>query len=236
MQLNNNLLSRNELRLYMKKLIDNITNNEQNQKIKELGIFTNAIERNNKLKILLKNFYENMEKTGFKFNCNHNLDNRNYRVYNPLKMGSIIKNTANTWNSSHSIYKYKNSSSIGGAKDFGITSSLRRGFDSGKSIASGLGMGVASGVYRTIGKAATPIIRHAPIMSKENKNYFTENNKKEKKNFKLPAMCDKILFALSEKKNNQGIPYTPLQYNNDFTVFENLKKSRNKPIYVTFTY
>ena len=205
----NKFLNRNELRLYMKNLIKNIENNEKNQNIKDLQIFTEAFERNRYLKKLLEKFIFYMEITGFAFNCNHELGNKNYRVYNPLKMGSIIKSTTNTWNTSHSIYKKKNNSAMG--------------------VISGFGKGITSGVYRTLGKAITPIIRHAPIISNNNKNYFTENKKEEKKNFKLPAMCDKILFALSENQN------TLLQYD-EFEVFQDLKKSKNKLIYVTFSF
>jgi hypothetical protein len=67
-------------------------------------------------------------------------------------------------------------------------------------------------------------------MSNKTKNSF---KKQEKKNFKLPAMCDKILFALPV--NNQVPLDTSLQYK-EFTVYEDLKKSRNKLIYITFEY
>ena len=199
------LLERNELRLYMKNLIDSIEKNKEKDKSINIIALNEAIKRNDKLRMLLDNFYENMKKPGFKFNCNYNLDNRNYRVYHPLKMGSAAKNGVNVFNSSHSIYKQS------------------------KNIATGVASGFASGVYRSAGKAATQILRQVPIVSQDSKNYFTENKKQKKKNFKLPAMCDKILFALPPENTNT-LTYI------DFNVFEGLKKSRNKLIYVRFTY
>jgi hypothetical protein len=189
--------NRNELKLYMENLISNM-NKDYNKNIRTniYNILRDTIQRNVLLLKLLKEFYNNMSKTGFRFNCNYNLDNRNYRVYHPLKVGSILKNSVNILNSSFSAYKTKNNPKMVGGIDLGITSSLRKGFLSSKGVASGLKNGFKRGVYRTVGSTFTPLIRSAPIISKQTKNYWIENNKKKKMNFKLPAMCDKILFAL----------------------------------------
>lgn len=193
---NTSLLNKNELRIYIANLIIDIKNNNSkknnvnNRKTK----FMNAIQRNNKLKILLTQFFDNIKKSGYTVDCDYDLT-KNYRVYNPLKMGSVIKNGVNVFNKSHAQYKKNNSSSSG--------------------VVKGLVKGTFTGVFQTFGKGV-----------KQSRNETPLNKKND---FKLPAMCDKILFALS---NNEK---TSLQYK-DFTVFQELLKSRNLPIYATFTF
>jgi hypothetical protein len=196
---NNSLLNKNELRIYIANLIIDINNNK-NQKINKIPEnngntkFTEALERNNKLKILLEQFFNNIKKTGYTMNCNYN-SNKDYRVYNPLKLGSVIKNSVDIFNQSHAQYKKNNSSTTG--------------------VANGLVKGVGTGIYKTVSKGSKQLVNISPL--------------KKKNNFKLPAMCDKILFALS-KNNNSALEY------NNFQVFQQLQKSRNLPIYATFSF
>jgi len=195
------LLNKNELRIYIANLIVNINNNynKKNSRNKINGNIVNnkfieAIERNNKLKELLTQFFNNMTETGYTVNCDYN-QTKNYRVYNPLKLGSVGKNGVNVFNKSHKQYKKNNSSTTG--------------------VAKGLVKGIGTGIIKTVSKGTNQLRNETPL--------------KKKTNFKLPAMCDKILFALSKNEN------TSLKYN-DFIVFKKLQKSRNYPIYATFSF
>ena len=212
------LIKYNELKIYIEDLIKkfkkfnnaNDGNKENIQKIQKIispNIYNKIVRTNNLYAVLLEKFLNSLDNTGLKLTCDYNLESKNYRVVNPLKIGSVGKDITKSFNNGHTEYKKNNSTKSG------VVSGFAKGFYTGtKSVFSS----AAKPVYSTV---------VSPLSSEETLKKSLNN--KQKQNFKLPSMCDRILFALSE--------YNSINFEN-FNVYNNLKKSKNKIIYSEFNY
>ena len=197
------LLSKNELKIFINHALNNYTEN--------LGMRENMNMQNNSLqsilgdiqnkKFLLEKFKNSLETIGFKFTCDYNLNEKNnYKVHSVMKLGSLFKKTGESFNKAHKVYK----------ESKGTLSGLFKGAFTG-----------AKGV--TTNFIASPFQKmfHKTVSTKSHIQNVTSNRVKQ---FKLPAMCDKILFALRNDSD----------YRNDFEVIQNLKKSRHRIVYASF--
>jgi hypothetical protein len=174
---NKELININGLKIYLEHLINKYSSNEKiynflskNKINKELQM---SIENIVKDKILIKElltiFYKNLKLSGFRFTCDHQLENKSYNVFN----------------------KYKIISKIMSKKD-DIKAKIK------ETIQESYQEGAVDGVKKII--------------------------KINKSKDKLPAMCDKILFAI---KDNSIIF-------EKFQLFKGLKKSKNRMILAFF--
>jgi hypothetical protein len=174
---NKELMNINGLKIYLENLINKYSSNEKlynflskNKINKDLQ---NSIENIIKDKILIKEllviFYKNLKLSGFRFTCDHQLENKIYNVFNKYKIISKIKS----------------------AKD-DIKKKVK------ETIQESYQEGAVEGVKKII--------------------------KINKSKDKLPAMCDKILFAIK----NDNIIFEKFQ------LFKGLKKSKNRMILAFF--
>lgn len=174
---NKELMNINGFKIYLEHLIKKYSNNEKlynflskNKINKDLQM---SIEKIIKDKILIKElfnvFYKNLTFSGFRFTCDHQLENKSYNVFNKYKIISKIKSTKDD-------IKKK------------IKATIQESYQEG----------VVEGAKKII----------------------TINKSKNK----LPAMCDKILFAIK----NDNIIFEKFQ------LFKGLKKSKNRMILAFF--
>ena len=168
----NNLLEMNELKVYINNLIKKLENSKENN---VENIIINQIKNENQAKLremkdlyinLLIKFSDSIKDSGLKLTCDYNLNQKNYRVVSPLKLGSLYK-----------------------------------------------------GVYNVVATSSTKPISNGQLPL----------NKRQKLNFKIPSMCDKILFALQDNNNNS------LKFEK-FNIYNDLKKSKNRIIYSIFEF
>jgi hypothetical protein len=192
------LLKYNELKVYVENLIRKINNNNNLNIIKNIiGNKYDEIKNNQILyRVLLNKFLDSINEIGINLTCDYNLTPKNYRVYHPLKLGSVGKNLVESFDSGHSKYKESNTTKTGVVKGF------------------------VSGMYTGTKSVASSLVK--PI-----KKYTEEDfEANQEKGFKIPSMCDRILFALQE----DDIKY---EY---FSVYNSLKTSKNRIIYSVFNY
>ena len=201
-----NLMKFNELKIYLNNLIKKINDsgkcNETENSTETIeciikknrpDLYKSLIEKNKLYISLLSDFSNSMDKSGMKLTCDYDLDNKNYRVVNPLKMGSIGKTYATSFNSGHAEYKKYNNTKLG--------------------VVKGATIGSLKGTTTLLNSSVKQIIPEAP-------------RDVQRKHYKLPSMCDRILFSLSKKK--------PI-YFKKFNVFKDLKKSKNRIVYSIFS-
>jgi len=194
--LRNDLLEINELKKYLDKLINKIIHEDNNEEVINIidkNIYNKMKKTNDLYATLLTEFSSSINKSGIKLTCDYNLESKNYRVVNPLKLGSVSKNVVKSFNYGHEEYKKNNTTKTG--------------------VVSGFGKGLYRGTTSMFSSATKPII------SQKIENV-------QKTNYKLPSMCDRILFALSDKD--------PL-YFNEFNVYKDLKKSKHRLVYSIFS-
>jgi len=196
---NKDLLKYNELNLYVENLIHKINNKNNIDKIISI-IGSNEYKKINETeklyKELLIKFLDSINTVGIKLTCDYNLIEKDYRVFHPLKLGSIGKNLVQSFDSGHSKYKESNTTKTGVVK------------------------GIASGLYTGTKSVTSSLIK--PIKSYTKKDF----NDNQKKGFKIPSMCDRILFALHDD-------YIDYEY---FGIYNNLKTSKNRIIYSVFNF
>lgn len=170
---NKELMNINGLKIYLEYLINKYSSNEKlynflskNKINKEVQIsIENIVKDKLLIKELLTIFYKNLKLTGFRFTCDHQLENKSYNVFNKYKIISkIISKKAN------------------------IRTKIK------ETIQESYQEGAVEGVKKII--------------------------KINKSKDKLPAMCDKILFAIKDDNINFE----------KFQLFKGLKKSKNRMI------
>ena len=187
---NKDLLKYNELKVYIENLISKINNKSNKDKIINIiGIneYTKINKTEELYKELLRKFSASIITIGIKLTCDYELIPKDYRVFHPLKLGSIVKNSVKSLDSVQSAYKEK---------------------------------GFVSGMYTGTKSVTSSLVK--PITP-----YTTQDfNSNQKKGFKIPSMCDRILFALHDD-------YINYEY---FGVYDNLKKSKNRIIYSVFNF
>jgi len=196
---NKDLLKYNELKVYVENLIHKINNKNNADKI--ISIIGNhkydKIHETEKLyKELLDKFLTSINTIGISLTCDYNLTPKDYRVFHPLKLGSIGKNLVQSFDSGHSKYKESNTTKTGVVK------------------------GIGSGVYTGTKSVTSSLVKPFKSYTKEDLNY------NQKKDFKIPSMCDRILFALHDD-------YINYEY---FGIYDNLKTSKNRIIYSIFNF
>lgn len=192
------LVNTNQLKLYMNNIIKELgTNINGINHANASDILRRLKETDNMYISLFKKFSESIETVGFTQDCGFPNGNIASTI-SLLKMGSIANVASKSFDNAHSVYKTENKSAWGSTKGFF--------------------KGVATGIGSTFTRSNNTI--------KETQNY-QKNNSKVKKDFKLPAMCDKIIFALQENQE-RSITYT------EFGIINNLKKSKRRPIYAIF--
>ena len=101
-----------------------------------------------------------------------------------------------SFNSGHSKYKESNTTKTGVIKGF------------------------TNGVYTGTKSVTSSLVKPIKSYTKED---FNDN---QKKGFKIPSMCDRILFALHDD-------YINYEY---FGIYDNLKTSKNRIIYSVFNF
>jgi predicted nucleic acid-binding protein len=111
-----------------------------------------------------------------------------------MKMGSVANLVSKSFDNAHSVYKTENKSKLG--------------------VATGFLKGLVTGIGSTVKRSSDVI----------NKTKEYPKSDQIKKEFKLPAMCDKIIFALHE--NNMSY--------SEFGIINDLTKSKRRPIYAIF--
>ena len=194
----------------MEELIKKFKNNSE-KNIKNIigqNNYNKIVETNKLYSVLLENFLKNLNTIGIKLTCDYNLQSKNYRVVSPMKLGSVGKDLTKSFNEGHSVYKKNNATKTG--------------------VVSGFGRGFYTGTKSFFSSAAKPVYSTtiAPLSSEETLKKSLNN--KQKENFKLPSMCDKILFALQE--GDKSITC------DNFDVYSDLKKSKNRIIYSEFSF
>jgi hypothetical protein len=174
---NKELININGLKIYLEHLINKYSSNEKiynflskNKINKELQMsIENIIKDKILIKELLTIFYKNLKLSGFRFTCDHQLENKSYNVFNKYKIISKVM-----------------------TKKEDIKKKIK------ETIQESYQEGAVEGVKKII--------------------------KINKSKDKLPAMCDKILFAI---KDNSIIF-------EKFQLFKGLKKSKNRMILAFF--
>jgi hypothetical protein len=146
---------------------------------------------------LFRKFSESITSVGFTQDCGFPNGNIASTI-SIMKMGSVANVASKSFDNAHSVYKKDNKSAWGSTKGFF--------------------KGVRTGIGSTFTRSNDTI--------KETQNY-PKNSNKVKKDFKLPAMCDKIIFALQESQE-RSISYS------EFGIIDDLKKSKRRPIYAVF--
>jgi hypothetical protein len=174
---NKELMNINGLKIYLEHLINKYSSNQKlynflskNKINKDLQMtIENIIKDKVLMKELLTVFYKNLKLSGFRFTCDHQLENKSYNVFNKYKIISKIM-----------------------SKKEDIKAKVK------ETIQESYQEGAVNGVKKII--------------------------KINKSKDKLPAMCDKILFAI---KDNSIIF-------EKFQLFKGLKKSKNRMILAFF--
>lgn len=194
----NNLVKKNQLKLYMDNISKQlILNNAKISSNNPEKILQNLKNIDDMYTVLFKKFSESITSVGFIQDCGFPNGNIASTI-SLLKMGSVANVASKSFDNAHSVYKTENKSAWGSTKGFF--------------------KGVATGIGSTFTRSNDTI--------KETQNY-QKNKDKVKKDFKLPAMCDKIIFALQENQE-RSISYS------EFGIIDDLKKSKRRPIYAVF--
>ena len=189
------LVNANQLKLYMNNIIEELkTNKDGVNNATASTILRNLKETDNMYISLFEKFSDSIASVGFTQDCGFPNGNISSTI-SLLKMGSVANVASKSFDNAHSVYKTENKSAWGSTKGFF--------------------KGVATGIGSTFTRSNDTI--------KETQNY-SKNRNKVKKDFKLPAMCDKIIFALQER----SMSYT------EFGIIDNLDKSKRRPIYAIF--
>jgi hypothetical protein len=227
----NNLMKYNELHAYLDKLISNLNYNnsnidlitkkekmieKNNTKLEKIvqnispGLYITLKTTNQLYYSLLTEFRGSIDKIGIKLTCDYSLSGKKSAVFHPLKMGSLATKYVKAFNKGHAVYKESNNTKLGSV------------------IAAPKAVGVS------IASFATSLAK--PITKKLTKKEISD----EKKYYKLPSMCDRILFSL----NPPSLTPTPRPLNPhplyfiEFTVFDDvkLKKSSHNIVYSIFSF